>query len=205
VPEVSTARLAAYTGAALLAGAAAGLIFASLGTSIRSSGSDDQPPIVVSDGSIYLNEGDPVYPYPQGHDWENLGSSGKTTTYGPLNSGAPPKAFEIFALNVIASNSCPIGPMIVDHVDLTYSGVANDPTPTAKIYIGKSHGKAAPVFETSLPMNNVAGSGSPGQLNYTTDGVLAGFVTVNQKGVSISCAFDPNNKGHAYLRVQPTK
>jgi hypothetical protein len=170
----------------------------------KSGDNEDRPPIVVRGPSIYFDGGDRLNPAPKWHAWTLVSSSSGTVVWKPDQaSGGPVRAFEVLALNAIATPTCPLGPVLADRIDLVYAGTAKPQTASIHVLAGKGN-KPEPVVETTLRLTSVPGNDvAPDALSYTADGVLTGFNASYQGRGAAACTF--NAQGGAYLRVAPLR
>jgi hypothetical protein len=165
---------------------------------------EDRPPIVVRGGSIHFESGDKLNPSPKWRGWTLVSTSSGTVVWKPDHAaGAPVRAFEVLALNAIATATCPAGPFLADRIDLIYAGTPKPQTASIHSITGKDN-KPEPVVETTLHLTIVPGNdAAPDQLAYTADGVLTGFTASSKAGGQVACTF--NAQGGAYLRIAPIR
>jgi hypothetical protein len=165
--------------------------------------SEDRPAIVVRSGSIYFDGGDKLSPSPKWRGWTLVSTTSGTSIWKPDQpAGAAVRAFEVTAVNAIATATCPAAPFLADRVDLIYAGSARPQT--ASIHATTDKGKSEPVVETTLKLTELPGNDTaPDALAYTADGVLTGFTASSHGSGAVTCTF--NAQGGAYLRVLPIR
>jgi len=77
---------------------------------------EERPPIVVRSGSLYIDGGDPLNPAPKWRGWTLVSTSSGTATWTPDQpAGAPVRAFEVTALNVIGTPAIRTGAITSAH------------------------------------------------------------------------------------------
>lgn len=122
MPDISANRFATYMAIAFVAGAGIlALIFASLRTSTLST-NDDQPPIIVRDGSVIFDGGDAKNPNKGRDNWTPIDSANQKWRAMKAGGNAHHvNSFTVYIAGVLDPQNCPNTTMAGDAVDVDYS------------------------------------------------------------------------------------
>jgi len=172
------------------------------GAGNRPTDNDDRPPIIVTNGSMHFDDGDPS-DNSKWKDWvqANGNSPKQWTQKYPTGPGV-----SSFTVTIAGGQNCPASTTMVFAVALEYtpkSGTKSLVTVQRVQWSGGGN-KLEPWVTAPSDMTATPGGSAPSRLVYDTAGGYISNITLTTSGSPISCSF-PAGSTDVKITIQPVK
>jgi hypothetical protein len=174
----------------------------SSGTVKKPLDSDDRPPIIVTNGSIHFDDGDPN-DKPRWKDWTQARSNSSNQWTQKYPTGPNVSSFTV---DIAGSQNCAASTPNVLAVALEYTSSGDKSLVTVQrvLWSGGSGKKMEPWVSAPTDMSATSSGSAPPQLLYDPAGGYISNITLTTSGNPISCAF-PANSTDVKITIQPVK
>jgi len=168
----------------------------------RPTDSEERPPIIVTDGSMRFDDGDPS-DNSKWKDWTpaNGNSSKQWTQKYPTGPGV-----SSFTVAIAGGQNCPASTSMVYAVALEYTpkSGAKSLVTVQRVQWSGGGNKLEPWVTAPSDMTATSGGSAPSRLVYDTAGEYISNITLTTSGSPISCSF-PAGSSDVKITIQPVK
>ena len=165
---------------------------------------DDRPPIIVTNGSMNFDDGDPNGDKSKWKDWKRSNGSSNAKQW----TQDAPRGFDVASYTVTiagsSNNDCNGTTQSVSAVAIEYT-LANGNAKSLVVVqsVRGSANKREPWVTAPIDMSDSKPNGKPPLLTYNPDSGYISYVTLTRPSTPVSCPFSSNSR--PTITIQPVK